>query len=160
MFLYHKGEVSCCKERFHASPSADSFPDFCCLDAEARRRRDTHGENAFSLWAASVGSAAAVDVPPQARRENTRAEIQEAHDPRPLVFPLLCSRALAAPRPTTSTAARVSVLRFSSRLRIFAPSFKHQSSGPTPRRSRATLRCLRPMCGSSRCRRATRTFRR
>jgi hypothetical protein len=38
-------------------------PDFFCLDTEARRHRDTHGEM-HSLWAASVGSVAAVDVAP------------------------------------------------------------------------------------------------
>ena len=50
-------------------------------------------------------------------RENTRPKIQDAHDLSVLVFSVLCSRALAAKRPTTSTAARDSVLEF--RFRIF-----------------------------------------
>ena len=72
----------------------------------------------ISLRAALVGSVAAVAVAPKARRENTRTEIQEGQGTVSfLYFPFLCSRELAAKRPTKATAARAPVVRISSCLR-------------------------------------------
>ena len=84
------------------------------LRGGAVRRWVEGGENP------SHGGTVSVDSRRRRARENTRTERQEDQNPKPLVFPFLRSRALAARRPTTSARPQ-SPLSQSAEKYLFVP---------------------------------------